>query len=72
MPTGTVKFFNPSKGFGFITYIQDSGKDSGKKTDIYFHSSAIKQKTILEPDEEVSFEIEKYTRGERAVNVNAL
>ena len=64
--TGTVKWFNESKGFGFIA--QDNGGD-----DVFVHFSAIKGggfRTLTE-GQKVSFEIEKGTKGGlQAVNVN--
>ena len=63
MPTGTVKWFNESKGFGFIT--QDDG------TDIFAHYSAIQGdgfKTLAE-GEAVSFEVVEGDKGPRAQNI---
>jgi CspA family cold shock protein len=63
MPTGTVKWFNESKGFGFIT--QDDG------TDIFAHYSAIAGegfKTLAE-GEAVTFEVVDGDKGPRAQNI---
>jgi CspA family cold shock protein len=63
MPTGTVKWFNESKGFGFI-----SGEDG---SDVFVHYSAISTdgfKTLAEFDS-VSFEVEEGPKGLKAVNV---
>jgi CspA family cold shock protein len=63
MAQGTVKWFNESKGFGFIT-----GED-GK--DVFAHYSAIQGdgfKTLAE-GEQVSFEVEQGDKGPRAVNI---
>jgi len=63
MAQGTVKWFNESKGFGFIT-----GED-GK--DVFAHYSAIQGdgfKTLAEGDQ-VSFEVEQGDKGPRAVNI---
>jgi len=63
MAQGTVKWFNESKGFGFIT--------SEDGNDIFVHYSAIQGdgfKTLAEGDK-VSFEIEKGPKGPKAINV---
>lgn len=63
MPEGTVKFFNESKGFGFIT------PDAGGK-DVFVHSSGL-QDDIQEGDK-VSYEIEDTPKGASAVKVKRL
>ena len=63
MATGTVKWFNEKKGFGFIT--QDSGSD------VFVHYSAIKGdgfKTLVEGDK-VTFEVVNGPKGPQASNV---
>ncbi len=63
MPNGTVKWFNETKGYGFIT-----GED-GK--DVFVHFSSIQGegfKTLAE-GQAVSYEIEVGDKGPRAVNV---
>lgn len=63
MPEGTVKWFNESKGFGFI-----SREEGG---DVFVHFSSIQGdgfKTLAEGDK-VSFEIEDGDKGPKAVNV---
>jgi cold shock protein len=63
MATGTVKFFNSQKGFGFIT------REDG--SDIFVHFSAIVvdgYKKMAEGDK-VTFEVEQGKKGEQATNV---
>lgn len=63
MSQGTVKWFNESKGFGFIA--ADDGSD------VFVHYSAIAgdgYKTLTEGDA-VSFDVEKGQKGLKAVNV---
>ena len=63
MMTGTVKWFNSEKGFGFIS------KEDG--TDVFAHFSQIKSEGFKSLDEgdKVSFTIEKGPRGEQAANI---
>ena len=63
MAKGTVKWFNESKGFGFIT--------AEDNTDVFVHYSSIQSngyKSLAEGDE-VSFDIESGPKGPKAVNV---
>ena len=66
MNTGTVKWFNSEKGFGFIT------KDT--VGDLFVHFSAIQGSGFksLEEGAKVSFDIVESDRGEQAANVAAL
>ena len=64
MANGTVKWFNDSKGFGFIE--QDNGED------VFVHFSAVQGdgfKSLTEGDA-VSFEVQKGPKGLQAANVN--
>lgn len=67
MATGTVKWFNESKGFGFIT--QDNGG-----ADVFVHFSAITGsgfKTLAE-GQKVSFDVQNGPKGPQASNVVAI
>jgi cold shock protein len=63
MPVGTVKWFNPEKGFGFIT--QTGGED------VFVHFKAIAGDGFKSLDEgqKVEFEIVKGPKGLQAANV---
>lgn len=61
METGTVKFYNEAKGFGFIT------PDGGGK-DLYFHSSSIENGPIAQNDK-VEFEVGQGQKGPCAEKV---
>jgi CspA family cold shock protein len=60
--SGAVKFFNETKGFGFIKP-DDGGKD------IFVHVSALGGLQSLANDQRVVFDIEEGRRGPQAVNV---
>ncbi|HYV89771.1 MAG TPA: cold-shock protein [Candidatus Polarisedimenticolia bacterium] len=67
MITGTVKFFNADKGYGFIA--PESGGD-----DAFVHISAVERAGMrtLEKDQRVSYELEKDQRGKMsAVNLQS-
>jgi CspA family cold shock protein len=64
MTIGTVKFFNVSKGFGFI-----SPEGGGK--DVFVHASAMEMAGIrtLDEGQKVSFDIQPDARGSKAGNL---
>ncbi|MDO7843290.1 cold-shock protein [Sphingomonas immobilis] len=67
MITGTVKFFNADKGYGFIA--PESGGD-----DAFVHISAVERAgmSTLDKDQRVSYELEKDQRGKTsAVNLQS-
>ena len=60
MQEGTVKFFNETKGFGFIT-------PAGGGQDIFVHVSGLKDQ--IRENDRVSFEVQNGKKGLNAVNV---
>ena len=67
MATGTVKWFNNDKGFGFIT------PDEGGK-DLFVHHSAIQANGFrtLEDGARVNYEAEDGPKGPKAINVEQI
>ncbi len=67
MATGTVKWFNASKGFGFIT--PDDGGD-----DLFVHHSEIKAEgyATLDDNQKVEFEVGQGKKGPCATSVSAV
>ena len=63
MQKGTVKFFNVTKGFGFIT------PESGEK-DIFVHSSGLVDE--IRENDKLSFEVESGPKGLNASNVKVI
>jgi len=63
MKEGKVKFFNESKGFGFI-------KDNSSNEEYFVHVSGLIDK--IKEDDEVSFELQQGKKGLNAVNVKLL
>jgi CspA family cold shock protein len=66
MAIGTVKFFNSSKGFGFIA-------PEGGGKDVFVHATAVEMagmRTLAE-GQRVSFEIQPDAKGSKAVNLQA-
>lgn len=68
LQTGTVKFFNNTKGFGFIVVDGEEAKE------IFVHFSAINSDGYksLNDGDRVEFEIVEEERGEQAVNVSVI
>jgi CspA family cold shock protein len=60
MQSGVVKFFNETKGFGFI-------KANGSDKDIFVHVSGLIDE--VKQDDEVTFEVEQGRKGPNAINV---
>ena len=67
MATGTVKWFNAEKGFGFIT--PDAGGE-----DIFAHFSQIQGSGFknLEENQKVEFEVTQGLKGTQAANIRVL
>jgi CspA family cold shock protein len=66
MKTGTVKWFNAKKGFGFIS--DEEGND------VFVHFSALQMDgfKVLEEGDKVQFEVVKGDKGPQAANVTRL
>ena len=67
MPIGTVKFFNTTKGFGFIA-------PEGGGKDVFVHATAVEAAGMrsLNEGQKVSFDIQPDARGAKAVNLKAV
>ena len=64
MTTGTVKFFNTQKGFGFITP-EDGGRD------VFVHASAVEAAGLrgLDEGQKVNFDVQPDAKGSKAANL---
>lgn len=62
---GTVKWYNPRKGYGFIEP-EEAGED------IFVHQSAIADGVFLNEGDEVEFEVEETEKGLQAVDLEKL
>ena len=67
MTIGTVKFFNTSKGFGFIA-------PEGGAKDVFVHATAVEAAGMhsLNEGQKVSFDEQPDAKGTKAVNLKAL
>jgi len=63
MQEGTVKFFNSTKGFGFI-------KPSDSSDDIFVHESGLTDE--IRENDKVKFNVERGRKGMNAVNVEVI
>lgn len=64
--TGKVKWFNPAKGYGFIT------GDDGKEVFVHFSAINAEGYKTLDNGQTVSYEINDGDKGPQAVNVTAI
>ncbi len=66
MTSGTVKFFNATRGYGFIA------PEDGSK-DVFVHISAVERSGLgqISEGQKVSFEVQEDARGPKAVNLQA-
>ena len=61
---GTVKWFNETKGYGFIAR-------EDKEKDVFVHSSAIRQANLtLNEGDEITFAVEQGDKGLSAINLS--
>jgi len=67
MSNGKIKWFNPTKGYGFIE------NDAGGK-DVFLHVSALEEANIstLEVGQEISFDIGSHNEKENAINIKKI
>jgi cold shock protein len=63
MNTGIIKFFNETKGFGFV-------KDNGTDQEFFVHVSGLKQP--VKQNDEVEFEVSEGKKGLMAINVKVI
>ncbi len=63
MNSGTIKFFNESKGYGFIT-------EDGSNQEYFVHATGLIDK--VQKDDKVSFDVVDGKKGKNAVNVKKI
>ena len=61
---GTVKWYNPRKGYGFIS--DEDGKD------VFVHRSSMPDGTYLNEGDKVEYQLEDSERGPQATNIKKL
>ena len=64
MEKGKIKWFNPSKNFGFI--------EREDNPDLFFHGSDVIGKKVMKEGDEVEFEIGFGKKGQKAIDVERL
>lgn len=64
MKTGVIKFFNATKGYGFI-------KEDGTGNEIFVHVTGLIDQDLTQGDK-VSFEISEGRKGKNAINVKKI
>lgn len=65
--TGTVKWFNATKGFGFIT-----GDEDGQDIFVHYSGIATQGYKTLDDGQKVSYDVTEGSRGPQAVNVTPI
>lgn len=75
MFTGTVKFFNDQKGFGFIKYTNEHNEEK----EVFVHISGIRKEgdeltenERIHENDNVSFDVEEGRKGENAIDVRRI
>jgi len=66
MPTGTVKFFNAEKGYGFIS------REGGEDVFVHYSNIAGSGYRSIDEGQQVEFEVGPGRKGDEALNVRAI